>query len=103
MWENICLHDKESAIKRAQERFTRVLTVEFGEPAFVLMYEYRGYIEGASITAVLYLSRFIEMFGDLVEREDYRIESYLQRNKERDFGIDESVFESWKNAGCLRD
>ena len=100
---SIYLENRDLAVRKAQERFSAVLSIVFNEPAFVLRNEFRGEIQGVSLTAVLFLSRFIDMFGDLVEREDYGIESFLRRNREGGFGIDKAVFESWKSADCLRD
>ena len=95
------LRDRESALKKAGEHFQPVLKEYFGEPAFVLTQENPTIVSGARVTAILLLSRFVDMFGDLVNKEDYNIESFKKRNKEGDFGIEESVFDEWKKAGCL--
>ena len=96
------LRNRKSALKKAEEYFRPVLKEYFDEPAFVLGKEIPFRQPEGVLTAVLFLSRFIDMFGDLVEREDYSIESFKRRNREEDFGIAESVFETWRKAGCLR-
>jgi hypothetical protein len=98
----ISLKNRDYAIRQAQERFRPVLKMVFGEPAFILEEASTSIVPGAVVTDVLFLSRFIDMFGDLVEKEDYRISSYQERNRDGDFRIAESVFDEWLRAECLR-
>ena len=98
---SINIQNRDRTIRMAQEKFNRVLRTVFNELAFMLMEDEPDILQGARVTAVLFLSRFVDMFGDLVEKEDYNIESFKRRNREAGFGIDESVFEEWKNAGCF--
>lgn len=96
------LRNRKSALKKAEKHFQPVLKEYFDEPAFTLAKEISLDSSKGALTAILFLSRFIDMFGDLVEREDYSIESFKRRNREDGFGIAESVFEDWKRADCLR-
>jgi hypothetical protein len=100
--EVISVRNRKSAIKKAKEHFQSILTEYFGEPAFILEEASTSIVPGAVVTDVLFLSRFIDMFGDLVEKEDYRISSYQERNRDGDFRIAESVFDEWLRAECLR-
>lgn len=97
----VSVKNPELALKKARKHFQPVLHPVFGQPAFILAENSPAIVPGALVTDVLFLSRFVEMFGDLVEKEDYSVETYKLRNEEGDFKINEGVFKHWKRAGCL--
>lgn len=102
--EKIARHSLQSTKEKARNHFHPVLREDFGEePAFLLAEDDPNLVPGAFTTAVLPLTGFIKLFGDLVETGDFRIESYKQRNKERNLCIPEAVFDKWKDVGCLQD
>lgn len=74
-----------------------------GEPCFLLEEESLNLVQGARTTSVIKLSSFVDLFGDLVQRDDFSMESYRKRNTERELCIPEVVFDRWKTAGCLTD
>ena len=94
-------------IEKAKEHFRPVLQKGWlqnnEEFAFVLRENEPNIVQGALVTAILPLTRFIVLFGDLIEADDFSIESYRQRNKEKDFHIPDAAFETWKEAGCLQE
>jgi hypothetical protein len=95
--------NRKATLKRAKGHFAPVLEMFAGELSFVLKRDALDLIPGARVTSTLPLSGFIELFGDLVEAENFRLESYRQRNQEMGFGIDDTLFESWQEAGCLNE
>lgn len=99
----ITVKDSDAVLKKARRHFQRVLDQVFGQPAFILSKDDAGLVPGALVTDILFLSRFVEMFGDLVENENYEIETYKARNEEGDFKIGEHVLERWRTEGCLRE
>lgn len=94
---------RQAIIDKTAQHFKPVLRGYPEEPAFVLADEDDSIIENARVTDIFFLSRFVEFFGDLIEDDDFSIESYLKRNKDEDLRINEIVFEKWKEAGCLRE
>ena len=96
-------HNRKATLKKVERRFQPVLEEFFGKPAFILARETTAIIPDTRTTVVLFLSRFIDMFADLIENEDYSITSYIRRNEELDLKIDNSVFVEWKEKGCLSD
>ncbi|MBI2055845.1 MAG: hypothetical protein HYT37_00480 [Candidatus Sungbacteria bacterium] len=85
------------------KRFNKFLFVMPDGFAVLLKKDDAGLIKGAIITTAIRFSRFMEMFGDLVNAGDYSIENWKRRNQEKEFGIDDGVFTAWRNAGCLTD
>ena len=102
MPRNFPPRNKQVALQQALSRFGRVMDKKFlaYEPVFILKEDTES-VPGAVITAVLPLSGFLELFGDLLEIENFNFGSYMSRNKEEEFFIPDSVFEHWKRNGCL--
>ena len=94
-------------IEKARKHFRPVLQKGWlrnnEELAFVLRENDPNIVSGGLTTAILPLTRFILMFGDFIEADDFSIESYRQRNKEKDFHIPDAVFETWKKMDCLQE
>jgi len=92
---------KEALLERAEEQFKPVLQTVLGQPAFILTEKSENLVRGARVTAVLFLSRFVDMFGDLIAKKDYDVEHYKHLNKEKNYRIREDIFDDWRTRGCL--
>lgn len=83
---------KEALLEIARQKFEPSLQTVLGQPAFILREGADDLVPGARVTAVLFLSRFVDMFGDLIAKGNYDAQQYIERNKERNFQIDEQFF-----------
>lgn len=103
MPRNFPPRNRHTALEEARRRFDRVLDKNFmtSEPVFILHKDSTDLVPGAVTTAVLPLSGFIELFGDLIEAQHYNMASYITRNNDEQFHIPDREFIRWKEAGCL--
>jgi len=97
--EGAHMNDRQAVLVKIRQHFAPVLSDKFSEYAFIL--EPERVENHAKIAKITYISQFVDVFGDLVEQDDYRSSSFRKRAKEWGFSISDDVFDAWIRAGCL--
>ena len=92
---------KAALLAKAQRRFEPVLQTIVGEVVFMVSENDPNLVQNAVTTATLPLDGFVELFWDLLAKDDYCVENFKQMNLQNEYGISEQFFEQLKAVGCL--
>lgn len=91
-----------SLLVKTAARFKQVLITvkQDGEEKLAVVFSENDptLVKGALTTSIMFLDRFVEMFSDLIKKNDYRISKWKER-----YAVNEKVFENWQRMGLLHD